>query len=251
MAFMDMFNPIVGVFMDPLLGLDPLWAVLIVSVVVSFLISVIYKMTTDQNLMKQLKDEMQELQKEAKELREHPEKAMEVQKQMMETNMKYMMQSMRATFFTIIPVILIFGWMSANFAYTPLYVGDEFTVTAYFDGDTVAQLNAPEGLEIISKNQQPVAAGQAQWSLKGEEAGDYLMQFTYNDKMYTVPLYISSGERKYAPNTKSIGVDGFKRVDINYKKLPILPWIGWGWLGSYIVFSIISSMLIRKWLKVY
>lgn len=237
--------------MDPLLGLDPLLAVFIVSVSVSFLISVIYKLTTDQNLMKQLKDEMQELQKEAKELREHPEKAMEVQKQMMETNMKYMMQSMRATFFTIIPIIIIFGYMNAHFAFAPLYVGDEFTVTAYFDGDTVAQLNAPEGLEIISKNQQPVAAGQARWSLRGDVAGEYLLQFTYNDKMYTVPVLISGGERMYAPQSKSIGVDGFRSVSIDYQKLPILPWIGWGWLGSYIVFSIFSSMLIRKWLKVY
>ena len=72
---------------------------------ITLLITLIYKFTTDQDLMKQLKAELKELQAEMKALKSEPEKAMEVQKRAMQTNMKYMMQSMKATLFTFIPII--------------------------------------------------------------------------------------------------------------------------------------------------
>lgn len=248
---LEIFDPLMDVSFGWALGIDPLYAIGIMSLVVSLLISIIHKYTTDQNLMKRLKDEMKELQAEAKELRDHPEKAMAVQRQMMETNMKYMGQSMRATVFTLLPIIIIFGWMSAHFAFIPLYAGDEFTVTALFDGDNgeIEMLNVT-GIEILSDNKQEINANQAQWALKGD-AGQYNVQYAYKGKTYTSPLQISGGERAYAPQTKSIGQDGLESIRINYEKLRIFPWLGWGWLGSYILFSILFSSLFRKWMKIY
>jgi len=69
---------------NPLLNLPTLWAVILLSFLISLIITVVYKYTTDQNLMKQLKSEMKEFQKEIKELRKEPEKAMQVQKKSMQ-----------------------------------------------------------------------------------------------------------------------------------------------------------------------
>ena len=52
-----------------------------------------------------------------KTLRSDPDKMMVVQRKAMETNMKYMMQSMRPTLFTLIPIIVIFGWLNATLAF--------------------------------------------------------------------------------------------------------------------------------------
>ncbi len=252
MAFTDLFNPILDTIFGPLLGLPPLAAVALMSFFVSFLISVIYKYTTDQNLMKRLRDEMTELQREAKELRDHPEKALAVQKQMMETNMKYMMQSMRSTLFTMLPILLIFGWMSGHFAYTPLMMGDTFTVGAEFNVDSgEATLEVPQGLLLLNEAKQPLAQKRAEWSVKAGKAGDYLLRYTYLENMYEMPVHISSGERKYTPEKLTVGKEGLENLYISYAQLPILPYLGWGWLGSYILFSIFGSMVWRKWLKVY
>ena len=128
MVFESILNPI----FSPLLNLPTLLAVIILSFLISLIITVVYKFTTDQNLMKQLKEEMKEFQKEIKELRKEPEKAMQVQKRSMQTNMKYMMHSMRSTLFSIIPIIIIFNWMNANFAYDPVLPGQDFTTSVYF-----------------------------------------------------------------------------------------------------------------------
>ena len=54
MAFNTLLDPI----MAPLLKLPVIWAVIIVSFFVALLITVVYKYITDQDMMKELKDEM-------------------------------------------------------------------------------------------------------------------------------------------------------------------------------------------------
>ena len=66
---------------------------------------------TNQELMKKLKEEMKDYQKQIKELRSNPARAMESEKAM-ESNMKYMSHSFKPTLITIIPIFIIFGWMS-------------------------------------------------------------------------------------------------------------------------------------------
>ena len=66
---------------------------------------------TDQKLMKEIKQEMKDLQKEMKQFRDQPEKAMALQKKAFERQMKYMMQSFKPTLITLLPIMLIFGWL--------------------------------------------------------------------------------------------------------------------------------------------
>ena len=92
MVFENLLNPV----FDPLLNLPTLLAVVILSFLISLIITVVYKFTTNKRLMKDLKEEMKEFQKEVKELKKEPEKAMQVQKKAMQTNMKYMMNEMKS-----------------------------------------------------------------------------------------------------------------------------------------------------------
>ncbi len=251
MVFAEMIDPI----MRPLLDLDPLLAVGIVSLLVSVIITVIYKFTTNQDLMKQLKGEMKEFQKEMKELREHPEEMMKIQKKSMETNMKYMMQSFRSTIFTILPIIIIFGWMNANFAYDSINPAEQFQVTLNFAKGSYGNITAvvPEGIGAVGENVQEINDGKAIFTFKGEE-GEYIeenaIKFEYNGGPVFREVIITNGPR-YAVKEKLIKNNNLKSIVMGYEKKKILPILNWGWLGSYIIFSIIFSMSLRKWMKVY
>ena len=59
---MALLDPI----LNPLLGLSPLFALIIVSFCVATVMTFIYKWMTDQELMKVLKDDMKKFQKEMK-----------------------------------------------------------------------------------------------------------------------------------------------------------------------------------------
>ena len=261
MVFSDFFNFIFA----PLLKLPTLAAIIIISFLISLLIIVITKYMTDQALMKRLKEEIKEYQKQAKELRSEPAKAMEVQKKAMEANMKYMTHSFKPTIITFIPIILIFGWMSSTFAYESIKPGQEFSVTAFFDKNTQeqAELIVPEGLNLLDNKTKGIDKKiekhlfgseeiyQANWTLKGNE-GEYLLEFTYENKTQQTSVLITNGKKYINPLKKTDGP--IKSIKINYKKLIVFP-IGYkdwfGWLGAYIWSSIAFTMLLRKIMKVY
>ena len=250
MVFAELMDPI----FRPLLGLNPLFAVGLVSLLVSVIITVIYKFTTNQDLMKSLKDELKELQKEMKALKENPAEMMKVQKRAMETNMKYMMQSFKSTLYTFLPIILIFAWMSANFAFNPISPDEQFQVLLNFEKGTTGNvlLTVPEGIEIIGDAEKE-ASPQVIYNLKGIE-GVYnegnALKFEYNDRTFFKDVIITNNQN-YAQKELKIQNSNLQSIVMGYHKKVILPIINWGWLGSYIIFSIAFSMLLRKWLKVY
>ncbi len=251
MAFEDLLDPI----LNPLLSLDPLYSVIVMSFIISLLITVIYKLTTNQDLMKRLKTEMKELQKEMKELREHPEKMMQVQKKAMETNMKYMMQSFKSTLYTLLPIILLFSWMNAHYAFMPIAPQEPFQMELSFARGTTGNVTAivPLGITVVGDAVIPVVNDKAIFTFKGV-AGSYLegnsIKFEHRGKPAFKEVIINTGY-EYTEKDKPIKNSELKTISIDYKKRIVLPVINWGWLGSYIIFSIVFSMSLRKIMKVY
>ncbi len=254
MGMLSFLDPVMDFMLGWLLGLNYFWAILILSFLLSVLITVIYKYTTNQSLMKDLKGEIKELQKEMKALRNEPQKMMAVQKKAMETNMKYMMHSMRSMIFTFIPIILIFGWMSSHFEYMPITPGEDFTTTMNFESaEGTAKIIVQEGIEIKGDAEQEISHNSAKWVLNGKE-GDYILEYEYGQETFTKDVKITSGKEYVAP-AKIVKDSAVKSITVGNQPVKIINLYvnGWklGWLGTYILFSIIFSLLIRKWMKVY
>ena len=249
MAFYDFLN----IIFAPLLKLPTAMAIIIMAFLISLIIIIITKFTTDQTLMKKLKEEIKEYQNQSKQLKDNPSKAMEVQKKAMEVNMKYMTHSLRPTLITFIPIILIFGWMSSTFAYESIKPLQEFTITAVFDKNINgnSELIVPDGITLAGNGTQKIENEKATWALKGTE-GDYILEINYGAEKLQKTILITNG-KKYIESVKKY--DGsVKSIQINYRKLVVIPigfkdWLGW--LGTYIWSSIIFTMILRKTLKVY
>lgn len=126
---------------------------------------------------------------------------MDVQKRAMETNMKYMIHSMKPTLVTFIPLIIVFGWMSAHLAYNPIIPGQEFNSTALFNQGVTgnAILIIPEQLTMLSNDTQKIEDGKAQWTLKGPN-GEYLLEYKIGNETQTREILID--EQNYIDPTK-------------------------------------------------
>ncbi len=249
-----MFENILDPVFRPLLELGYFWAIVILSFVLTFLITIVYKFTTNQKLMKSMKAEMKKLQKEAKAFKNNPSKAMAHQKKLMEKNMQYMKHSLKPTLYTFIPIIIIFGWLNANLAYHPIQPETEFDVNVYFKEGTLGEIYleaVPDNLTFISNSTQEIEQGMVSWTLKGPE-GEYLLAFTYNDREYHKDVIISE-ENRYAPIQKDIKDSNITKIEIDNKKVrPFGRFFGLnpGWLGAYIILSLVFSFALRKILKI-
>ncbi|MFH1133168.1 MAG: EMC3/TMCO1 family protein [Nanoarchaeota archaeon] len=236
---------------DPLLRLEPVWALLIFSSFLSGLITLLYVLFTNQKKMHELKDEMKGFQKQMRAEQKNPKKVMELQKKAMEKNMEYFRMSLKSTLITFIPIIFIFSWMGANMEYHPVRPDELFSTTAMMqkgvDGEVV--LKAPEGFTLLDNATKTVVDGAVRWELKGPE-GEYELEYTYKDETQTKTVLITVGD-KYSPAKELVKSKRFKELRIDMERVhPFgdLKVLGWqpGWLGTYIIFSLITSMGLRK-----
>lgn len=250
-----MLEKILDPIFNPLLGLGYFWFILIVAFILTLMITLIYKFTTDQILMKKLKAEMKTLQKEMKTLAHNPKKAMVHQKKLMQKNMNYMKHSLKPTLYTFIPIIIIFGWLNSHLAYLPIEPGNEFLMSIEFKEGTFGDVSLdviPE-LNILSERTQIIQDNYASWTLSGEQ-GAYQMTISFGNRQFEKDLMISS-ENNYATPITTIKDSNLKKLEIHNEKVRPLgnfSLFGWkpGWLGTYIILSLIFSLVMRKILKI-
>jgi len=252
MGWFSFLDPVLNTVLGPLLSLPPLWATLLIAFIMTLVLTLAYKYFTDQDLMKDLKDQIKAFQAQMKELKDKPEEMMKVQKKSMEINMKYMMHSMKPTLFTFIPIILIFGWLQSSMAFVPIMPGAEFTIDATFLENTKAILEVipSQGIELLTDSEQPIVDNSAQWGLKGEK-GNYQLKITHEESTQTHNLKID--DTFYNDPTSTFKDSSITQIKVNQEKLIVMNLFGWklGWLGAYIIFSIVLSIFLRKVLKVY
>ncbi len=243
-----MFAGILNPVLTPLLeSVGALWFIVIISLIVSFIIVIVYKYTTDQVLMKNLKEEITALNKEAKKYMNDQKKAMGIHKQMFSKQMVMMKHSLMSSFITILPIILLVNWMNFHLAYMPIEEGQQFTVTVSFD-DYIgnAELIVPEEITIVDEPVKEIAKN-VDWRLSGT-SGEYLLEWSVDGKTYYKDVIIAKGIA-YAEPEKKINDGVVKKIDINYKPKKII-W-KFNWLLSYIILALVFSSIFRKILRVY
>jgi len=170
--------------------------------------------------------------------------------------MEYMKSSFKPTLITMIPILLIFGWMAGHLSFEPIYPGETYSVSADFLEEIKgeAELIADEGTELIDLAKQDIIGGKATWKIKSSEGEHYLTVKVGKDEQSKKVLITK--ELRTEEAVSIFQHSDIKQITINYNKLRPLGTFeifGWqpGWLGLYIIFSLIFSMVLRKLLKIY
>ncbi|MEK6886555.1 MAG: EMC3/TMCO1 family protein [Nanoarchaeota archaeon] len=106
-------------FLDPILNplltsFGQLGFVALISLIVSLITVIVYKYTTDQILMKSIKEDLDKLNKKMKEHKSDSHKMIQVQKEMWSKQMTMMKHSFTSTIYTFLPIIILFNWLRLN-----------------------------------------------------------------------------------------------------------------------------------------
>ena len=123
--------------LDPSLGALLNWNVtiglILITGVLNFFTTLLHKHTTNQDLLKEIKEEQKLVQEQMKLYKANPDKTMELSKKSAELALKTMPITMRPVIYTTIPFILLFRWFGDYFKSNPVEIlGFMSGIWAYF-----------------------------------------------------------------------------------------------------------------------
>lgn len=120
----DIVNQLLNPIFLPLVNMDPnpnnpILAVFVIATIVAFIITLANKLLVDQDRMQFIQQEMKGFQAEVMEAQKSgdPKRMAEMQKKQMEfmgLQKEMMMNSFKPMIVTMLPILLIFWWMSGN-----------------------------------------------------------------------------------------------------------------------------------------
>jgi uncharacterized membrane protein (DUF106 family) len=243
------------------MSLPYFWIIFIISLLATLLTTIIYKYTTNQKQLKQIKKEMKEMKAELKKYKNDQKKMMKVQKDMLEKNMIMMKQSFKSMLYTFVPLILIFAWLAATIAYEPISPGSNVTVTALISNSYPGDINAVNISSIpaanFTRNLGYTPANDKnkaiQWTMQAGGSGTYTILVESETFKQSKEILVTEG-RKYTNPLSTYKESQLKEIIIGNSKvypmkgIPLLQ--SFGWLGTYIVLSILMSIGLRKLLDV-
>ena len=99
---------------------NPRLAIIILSLIVTLFITIVTYFMTDRVRMKEIKAKQKALRLEIKKYKHDPAKMMELNKQMMEDMPEQLRHSFKPMLVTIIPLLILLGWLRATFADTAI-----------------------------------------------------------------------------------------------------------------------------------
>jgi uncharacterized membrane protein (DUF106 family) len=273
MGLFNILDPVLSFIFNPLIDIGYFPALFILALVSTFAVTFLQKKVTDQELLKRLKEEVKELQQEMKTLKDNPERAREVQRRLAETNMNMLKQSLKPSLYTMIPFIIILGWLGSHIAYLPIMPGDEFTITlSTVDEVGTARIIAP-GFEVLTDATQKVVDNTVAWGLKAGQEGMFTIEFEVDGVIVSKAVTVTSGKRDgdqlkralgffdyiYSPNKEYLNAEEQKVVySVMTSNKPVKPFgetflPGWmeGWIATYIMLSLVFNIVLKKVMKVY
>ena len=132
----------------------------------------------------------------------------------MAKNMEYMKHSMKATLYTMLPIIIIFGYLNSHLGFYPIMPGEEFTTTVEFDKGTEGDIELMvDNIEILNGAVQTIEDDQVTFQLRGDE-GEYTLEYKYDDNSYTQDLLITE-DRVYKKPIIPVRNSDVKKLIIN------------------------------------
>ena len=259
-------NSILDPLLRPLLNVSPFLVILVVSIVLSVVTTIIYKYATDQTRLRKLKADLKRHQKKAMNAKDDPSTAMRHQKEIMKLNGEYFRASMKSMLYTFLPIIIFFGWLSANVAFAPLLPGTSFGLDVAMQKDVAGEVTLllPDNLTTTDNLTKSVALEERKvsWtglqgpkgtydvSVRHEPSGEeqFIEVLITDEQKYTGPLFdISSSTAFKSATTSNEKLRIMHGIPV-FEHIPVVKNFNWFW--TYFLFTMIFSTTLRKALKI-
>lgn len=242
-SFLSFLDPI----LQPLILLNPIIGLVFVCVIIAVFQTLVTKYSTDQIVVKHVRAEIKKLQKQLSEHKSQPDKLMEIQTKMMELNGQILKQQIKPMFISMIPMLLVVGWIFTHLTHMPLELNEPVEISVHVKDVTEVMLatNASQ-VTIVSNTTQKVVDGVASFTIQANSYGTYPLTFRAGEATTNVTVIFD--DFKYSRPDAVLKDKPFTKLQVGLKPRKILSfgsfYINGFW--AYILFSIVFSLIFRK-----
>lgn len=235
----------------------PFLSLILISFLMTFVIKIISKFTTDQKRLKEIREKLKELQKKSQEASKKGDmkKSGEYTKKMLSLNKEQMNQSFKSLIWTFIPVILFFGLLRGNLSYESLNPGDNLDIDIGLKSLEPFSVDIPYNytLEGGSKNGSLIVPDSKDLKIKlSNIESERNITFEYLNESHEVELYFGKYtatdlKAEYKPKSElfsSINL-GLKPMEYDF----LLFKVNWYW--GYFILAMVFNIALTKILKIY
>ena len=253
----------------PFRGFDPLWALVVISLLTGLLMLWIFGRVSNQEVIRRVRERIRGNLLGIRLYRHDVRVLLKLQGNILGDTLRYMKQSVLPMLVVIVPVILILVQLNLHFAQRPLEPGDASVVTVKVrkssDLEKTIVLHTPSVVNVETPGLRVPAASEIAWRIRSDQPGCYSLkvmadtdevakELCVGEKWRTVSSLRTAhlGQALFYPGeppiTSSTVVDS---VEIKYRPMNLFLF-GWRvhWLFVFFVFSILSAFGFRRVLGV-
>ena len=244
--------------------LHPLTLVFVLSIVIGFLMVIVFRYTSDQNGIRIAKDRLKAHLLAVRLFQDQIQVVLISYWRIVRSTGTYLRLAFMPLLYVTVPLIFLMVQIDRYLGYTPLSTGQTFLVTAKLatlEALDQASLKLPEGVAITAPAVHVPAAREIVWRLSADhfERGD--LEVGTAGQSVTKSLEVSDGIRRISPirlrdrwwerivvssEPELPASSGVQSIAVNYPERTIkFAWMDWNWIWLFFVLSLIFGFLFK------
>lgn len=247
----------------------PLLVVVVLSVVIGFLMVVVFRYTSDQKAIRGAKDRLKAHLLAVRLFQDQIQVVLISYWRIMRSTGTYLRLAFVPLLYVSIALIFLIVQADRYLGHTPFQVGQAFLVEAQLADSTVldqTSLRLPAGMSLTAPAVHVPANNEIIWRVAAEHWGNHDLEIEAGNQTFSKSLEVGGGIERISPKRlrdrwwERVFVSGesalpanspVQSIAINYPERTInFAWLEWNWIWLFFVLSLIFGFLFKTILEI-
>jgi uncharacterized membrane protein (DUF106 family) len=247
----------------------PLVLVFLLSVVIGFVMVIVFRYTSDQKAIRVAKDRLKAHLLAVRLFQDQIQVVVISYWRIVRSTGRYLRLAFMPFLYVSVPLILLLAQVDRYLGYTPIEIGKTFLVKVQLSDANVldqSSLRLPPGLVITAPAVHVPAQNEIIWRVLAEGAGQHQLELAAGDQTFAKSLEVSGSikrlsqvrlrdrwwERIFVSGEPALPTDSpFRSISVSYPGRTIsFAWLEWNWIWLFFVLSLIFGFLFKTILRI-
>jgi uncharacterized membrane protein (DUF106 family) len=254
----------------PLTSWDPIWSLLIISVLLGIAMLWVFARISNQKEIRRTRDRLKASLMELRLFGDEPSLVFRAQKDLLIGNGRLMALTLRPALILTLPLLLLFSFLEPFYGRSPLRLGEPAIVTLHFKQPMdlrmpPPKIEPPSGVLVETPAVRAIEENEVSWRIRPERSIDSILRVVLPNEAIEKSIAAGTG-RGYAsdrrasswldwiwnPGEPPIASEAVEWIEIRYPYAEV-QWLGveFHWIVWLLIVSMIAALLLKRRMGVY